>query len=186
MSQLARYEFVILIRQDVLTSHVSELQESFKTAIEGKGGQVVSVEYCGLLGLAYPVKRNNRAHFIIFDVETKPGSLEELERKLRVSEDVIRFLNIRVEEFGQKPSVLAKSHANREQFGKAQFRQDSSSRPAASTSRASSGGSPSASAGATSSSGTSSGATSGDASASLDDKAKDVSDVAAPTHKETI
>ncbi|WP_216476179.1 30S ribosomal protein S6 [Candidatus Hepatobacter penaei] len=185
MSQLARYEFVILIRQDVLTSHVSELQESFKTAIEGQGGQVVSVEYCGLLGLAYPVKRNNRAHFIIFDVETKPGALEELERKLRVSEDVIRFLNIRVEEFGQKPSVLAKSHANREQFGKAQFRQDSSARTSVSTSRAS-GGASSSSAGVTSSSGTSSGATSGDALVSSDDKVKDASDGAASTHKETI
>jgi len=95
--------------------------------VEGVGGRVAHIEYCGLLSLAYPVARNSRAHFLIFDIESKPGVLGDLERKLRVSEDVIRFLRVRVETFGKKPSVLAQSHVNREQFGRAQFRHDRSS-----------------------------------------------------------
>ena len=130
---LARYELVVLVRQDVSTSHVESLQDEFKSPVEGAGGRVDHIEYCGLLSLAYPVARNNRAHFLIFDIESKPDALVDLERKLRMSEDVIRFLRVRVEAFGKKPSVLAQSHVNREQFGRAQFRHDragSSEKPA--------------------------------------------------------
>ena len=63
-----RYELIVLVRQDVSTSHVEGLQADFKSSVESAGARVAHIEYCGLLSLAYPIMRNNRAHFLIFSV----------------------------------------------------------------------------------------------------------------------
>lgn len=121
----ARYEFSVIIRPDIATSRVSELEAEIRSVTEKAGGKVVHAEYCGLMSLAYPVTKNTKAHFILFDIEAPTQALSPLEHFLRFSGDVLRFLRVRVRAFSEKPSVLASSHVNREQFGKAQFRQPS-------------------------------------------------------------
>ena len=123
MSNLSiKYELVLLIRQDVSTAHVNDLQETFKEVIAKNQGHVRYAEYCGLLSLAYPIQRNKKAHFLLFHFEAPGGSLADLEHKARLSPDVLRFLKIKVDDFGRTPSVLAQSHLQREQFGKVQTR----------------------------------------------------------------
>lgn len=120
--ELVSYELVLLVRQDVSTAHVNDVQTNFKDLIIKNGGEVVYSEYCGLISLAYPVQRNKKAHFSLFHFKAPPSASDELEHKARLSPDILRFLKIKVEQFEQTPSLLAQSHLQREQFGKAQMR----------------------------------------------------------------
>jgi len=97
----------VVLRSDISASHVKETQESCKKIVEEKGGAVVYMEHCGLLSLAYPIKHYKKAHYLLFDIEAAPDGLDELEHKVRISSEVLRFLRFRVKVFGKRPSVLA-------------------------------------------------------------------------------
>lgn len=104
----ALYELIFVIRQGVAVSQVEELQKMCEDMIKKEGGTVENQEYCGLLTLAYPIGANKRAHYVLFDVKGPPGMLKPLDQKLRLTQDVIRHLAVRVDEFGERPSVLSK------------------------------------------------------------------------------
>ena len=107
------YEHVYLARQDVTTQQVDELTAHFKGVIEQQGGTVASSEYWGLKSLSYRLRKNRKAHFTLMNVDAPPAALAEIERQERLSEDVLRYLTVRVDEHEAGPSAMMRK-ADRE------------------------------------------------------------------------
>ena len=100
------YEHVFLVRQDVSTTAVETMMKDYQKVIEGLGGKVPKTEYWGLKTLAYKVKKNRKAHYAFFHLDTPPAAVAEMERQMRISSDVLRFLTIKVEELEQGESAM--------------------------------------------------------------------------------
>jgi small subunit ribosomal protein S6 len=100
------YEHVYLARQDVSAQQVEELTAQYKGIIEQAGGTVAKVEYWGVKTLSYRMKKNRKAHFTLLNISAPPAAVAEVERQMRLSEDVLRFMTIRVEEHEEGPSAM--------------------------------------------------------------------------------
>ena len=102
------YETVVIARQDISPSHVEEMAESFAKVLTDNKAKCTKTEYCGLRPLAYPMNKNRKGHYVVMNIDAAPEALDELERQMRINEDVLRFLSIRVEEHNDGPSPLYK------------------------------------------------------------------------------
>jgi small subunit ribosomal protein S6 len=100
------YEHVFLTRQDASVQQVEELTTQFKSIIEQTGGKVSKAEQWGVKSLAYRLRKNRKAHFTLLNVDAPPAALNEIERQERLSEDVLRYLTIRVDEHEEGPSAM--------------------------------------------------------------------------------
>lgn len=100
------YEHVFLARQDVTAQQVEEMTTRYKDVIEQLGGKVTKSEYWGVKSLTYRMQKNRKAHFTLFNVDAPPAALTEVERQMRLSEDVLRYLTVRVEELEEGPSAM--------------------------------------------------------------------------------
>jgi small subunit ribosomal protein S6 len=103
---MALYEHVYLARQDVSAQQVEALSEQFKAIIEQHGGKVEKIEYWGVKSLAYRINKNRKAHFTLFNLDASASAVAEMERQMRINEDVLRFLTVRIEELEQGPSAM--------------------------------------------------------------------------------
>jgi small subunit ribosomal protein S6 len=99
------YEHVFLARQDLSQSQVDALAATATEIVETNGGKVTKTETWGLKGLAYKIKRNRKAHFVLLNVEAPAGVVAELERQTQINEDVLRYMTVRVDEHEGGPSV---------------------------------------------------------------------------------
>jgi small subunit ribosomal protein S6 len=103
---MALYEHIYLARQDVTAQQVDALTAQFKSVIESFGGKVEKTEYWGLKSLAYRIKKNRKAHFSLLNIDAPPPALAEMERQMGISEDIIRFMTVRVEALEEGPSAM--------------------------------------------------------------------------------
>ncbi len=102
------YEHVFLARQDISAQQVDSMMESYKTIISDGGGTTGKTEYWGLKNLAYKIKKNRKAHFSFMNIDAPHAAVAEMERQMRLSSDVIRFMTIRVKEHDTDPSPMMK------------------------------------------------------------------------------
>ena len=107
---MAYYESVLVFRQDLTESQVKEKAAKFTEIIKELGGDVKSTEFWGLKNLAYIIRKNRKAHYVMLNIELDGSQINELERRSRIDEDVIRFLNVRVEELSTTPSIMMKKN----------------------------------------------------------------------------
>jgi small subunit ribosomal protein S6 len=103
---MALYEHVYLARQDVSAQQVEALTESYKIIVEGLGGKFEKVEYWGVKSLAYRIKKNRKSHFTLINIDAPPAAITEMERQQGISEDVLRFITIRVDAHESGPSAM--------------------------------------------------------------------------------
>ena len=103
---MALYEHVYMARQDVSAQQVETLTDQFKSVVEGLGGSFAKVEYWGVKSLAYRIRKNRKAHFSLINISAPPAALAEMERQMQISEDVLRFMTIRVDEHEDGPSAM--------------------------------------------------------------------------------
>jgi small subunit ribosomal protein S6 len=103
---MALYEHVFLARQDLAQAQVDQLAETATKIIEDNQGKVVKTETWGLRNLAYRVKKNRKAHYVMLDIDAPAGAVAELERQTAINEDVIRYMTVRVDAHEQGPSVM--------------------------------------------------------------------------------
>ena len=103
---MALYEHIFLARQDVTAQQVEALTEQMKSVIQSNGGSVAKTEYWGIKSLAYRVKKNRRAHFTMMNIDAPAAAVTEMERQMRINEDVIRILTTRVEAHEEGPSAM--------------------------------------------------------------------------------
>ncbi len=99
------YEHVFLARQDLSQAQVDALAATATEIVETNAGKVTKTEAWGLKNLAYKIKRNRKAHFVLLNIDAPPGVVLELERQTQINEDVIRYLTVRVDELEDGPSV---------------------------------------------------------------------------------
>jgi small subunit ribosomal protein S6 len=100
------YENVFVARQDISSTQVEALAETLAQIVTQQGGQVAKREYWGLRNLAYRIKKNRKGHYMLFNLDAPPAAVSELERNMRINEDVLRYLTIRVEALEEGPSVV--------------------------------------------------------------------------------
>ena len=112
------YEHVFLARQDLSAQQVEDLTKQYSDVITGLGGKVTKNEYWGLKSLSYRINKNRKAHMTLLNVDAPPAAITEIERQERLSEDVLRYLTIRVEELEEGPSaMMRKSDRDRDERG---------------------------------------------------------------------
>ena len=118
------YEHVYLARQDLSAQQVEEMTGTFKGVLEGLGGKLVSdPEYCGVKTLSFRIRKNRKAHFTLLNLDAPSAALNEIERQERLSEDVLRYLTVRVGEHEEGPSaMMRKSDRDRDERGGGGFR----------------------------------------------------------------
>jgi small subunit ribosomal protein S6 len=102
---VALYEHVFLARQDLSQAQVDALAATATEIVESNQGKVTKTETWGLKGLAYKIKRNRKAHFVMLNIEAPAGVVAELERQTGLNEDIIRYITVRVDEHEAGPSV---------------------------------------------------------------------------------
>ena len=107
------YESVFIARQDISTTQVESMTDDFAGIITNAGGTIHKREYWGLRSLAYRIKKNRKGHYIMFNFETDGPTLKEYERIMGLNEDVLRFLNIRIEEVEEGPSIIMQNKGER-------------------------------------------------------------------------
>ncbi|QKV18429.1 30S ribosomal protein S6 [Oricola thermophila] len=103
---MAYYEHVFLARQDISSQQADELVEHFKGILEEHGGKVEKVENWGLKSLQYRIKKNRKAHFALMNIDAPANAVQEMERQMRIHEDILRYMTIRVDELEEGPSAM--------------------------------------------------------------------------------
>lgn len=103
---MALYESVIIGRQDLTPSQFETLMEKFISVIQSFKGEIKKRESWGLRNLAYKINKNRKGHYILLNIESPPEAILEYERLMRLDEDIIRFLTIKIKHVDEKPSPL--------------------------------------------------------------------------------
>ena len=103
---------------------VETLTKEFSTIVEEGGGSVPKVEHWGLRTLAYRMKKNRKAHYILLNIDAPTDAVQEMERNMRIHEDVLRHLTIKVEELEEGPSIIMQSKGSRDDRGRDDRRRD--------------------------------------------------------------
>jgi small subunit ribosomal protein S6 len=114
---MALYEHVFLARQDMSQQQVDELVERFKGIISEGGGSVGRVENWGLKSLTYRINKNRKAYYTLMDLTCPPAALNELERQMGLSEDILRFMTIKVEQHEEGASAMMQKREERSERG---------------------------------------------------------------------
>ena len=102
---MALYEHVFMARQDISQSQVEGLIKEYADIITEGGGKVGKVEYWGVKNLAYKIKKNRKAHYALMNLDAPHAAVAEMERRMGISTDVIRFMTIKVEAHETEPSI---------------------------------------------------------------------------------
>ena len=92
------YEIMFIVRPDVEEAELDKLSEGFSANVTNGGGEVKSVEKMGRRRLAYTVRKFNDGFYILLNVAAAGSLITEIERRLRVSEQVIKFITVRMDE----------------------------------------------------------------------------------------
>ena len=104
--RMALYEHTVMTRQDISAQQAEALNDTIKALIEEGGGSVAKIEYWGLRNLTYRIKKNRKAYYTLMDLDAPADALKEMERQMGLSEDVLRFMTIKVEKHEEGPSAM--------------------------------------------------------------------------------
>ena len=104
---MAFYESVVITRPELTETQVENLKNELVAIITSESGKVESTENWGLRNLAYKVKKNKKGHYFLLNIVCNPSAVFEYERQMRINEDIIRFLTIKINNISEKPSILS-------------------------------------------------------------------------------
>src|SRR5277367_3860675 len=108
------YENVFIARQDISGAQVDALADGFTQLIVDNGGEIKKREYWGLRNLAYRMRKNRKGHYVLMNLAAPPAAIAELERTMRINEDVLRYLTIRVEAHEEGASAIMQNRGSRD------------------------------------------------------------------------
>jgi len=112
---LTYYENVFIARQDISQPQAEALGEAFAKVVADLGGKVTKREYWGLRNLAFRIKKNRKGHYLLLNIDAPAAAVHEMERQMRINEDVIRHLTVRVEELEEGPSAMMRARDQRDE-----------------------------------------------------------------------
>lgn len=125
------YESVYIARPDISATQVETLTADMTKILEENGGKVTKDEYWGLKSLAYRIKKNRKGHYSLMNIDAPAAALTEMERNMRLHEDVLRYMSIRVDEHEEEPSVMMQSKSSRDDRDRGRGQDDDRPKPAA-------------------------------------------------------
>ncbi|MGB0660444.1 MAG: 30S ribosomal protein S6 [Mangrovicoccus sp.] len=99
------YEHVFISRQDLSNAQAEGLIEHFSTVLSDNGGTVVGSEYWGVKTMAYKINKNRKGHYAFLKTDAPSPAVQEMERLMRLHEDVMRVMTIKVDEHDDGPSI---------------------------------------------------------------------------------
>ena len=111
---MALYESVIIGRQDLTTSQFETIVNEFISVIETLKGTILKKESWGLRNLAYKINKNRKGHYMLLNIDGPADAIVEYERLMRLHEDIIRFLTMRIKSVDEKPSPLMSNKSERQ------------------------------------------------------------------------
>ena len=100
------YEHIYLARQDVSPQQVEEMTNTLTEVLSQGGGKVTKNEYWGLKSLSYRIQKNRKAHYSLLNIDAPAPAIAEMERPMRINEDILRFMTVRVDELEEGPSAM--------------------------------------------------------------------------------
>ena len=112
-SKMALYESVIIGRQDLTPGQFETLLEKFIAVIQSFKGEIKKRENWGIRNLAYKINKNRKGHYMLLNIDGPPEAIQEYERLMRLDEDIIRFLTIKIKSIDKKPSPLMVNNSDR-------------------------------------------------------------------------
>lgn len=108
---MAYYESVFIARQEISAQQADALADQFAGVIADNDGQVTKREIWGLKTLAYRIKKNRKGHYVMFNIDGPSSSVQEMERQMRLNEDILRILTVKVDELDEGPSAQVQSRS---------------------------------------------------------------------------
>ena len=114
---MALYEHVFIARQDLSNAQAEGLVEHFGQVLADNGGKVVGSEYWGLKTMAYKISKNRKGHYAYLKSEAPAPAVHEMERLMRLHEDVMRVLTVKVDAHEEGPSAVIQSRNQRDDRG---------------------------------------------------------------------
>jgi len=111
------YENVFIARQDISATQADTLAETYSNVIAENGGKVTKRENWGLRNIAYRIKKNRKGHYVLLNIDGPPAAVQEMERQMRISEDVLRYLTTRVDELEEGPSAMMRRSRDDDERG---------------------------------------------------------------------
>ena len=102
---MALYEHVFIARQDISSQQVEALTDMITAVLEENGGEITKKEYWGIKSLAYRVKKNRKGHYSLLNIDAEHSAIAEMERRISLNDDIIRFMTLRVDEHETEESV---------------------------------------------------------------------------------
>src|SRR5690242_8198648 len=111
---MAFYESTFITRQDLSRQDITKLADSLTTIVEQGGGKVVKNEYWGLRSLSYRIQKNRKGHYTMLAIDAPAAAIKEMERNIRINEDIIRALTVRVEALEEGPSAMMQQSRSRD------------------------------------------------------------------------
>ncbi|MEO0388619.1 MAG: 30S ribosomal protein S6 [Pseudomonadota bacterium] len=121
---MALYEHVFIARQDLSNAQAEGLIEHFGTVLSDNGGAVVGTEYWGLKTMAYKINKNRKGHYAFMKSDSPSVAVEEMERLMRLHEDVMRVMTIKVDEHEDGPSAVIQAKNAKDERGSRGPRRD--------------------------------------------------------------
>jgi small subunit ribosomal protein S6 len=110
------YEVTFVVRQDAAPNLVENIASGISKVVKDSGGDITKTEFCGLRQFAYPIKKSKKGHYVLLNVMCDGAVIHEVGRQLRINEDVVRHLSVRVPALCNTPSALMQSRHYREHF----------------------------------------------------------------------
>ena len=108
------YESTFIVRPDASNQQVEAITAAMTELVRNHGGAVPKSEYWGLKSLSYRIKKNRKGHYVMLGLDAPAPAVDELERNLRINEDVIRYLTVRVEAMDDSPSAMMQAKHGRD------------------------------------------------------------------------
>lgn len=125
---MRKYELIFIVRQDSTPNQVENLAQAYAEIIRTHGGSIEKTEFCGLRNLAYRINKNKKGHYVLMNLLATPAGIAEVERQMKISEEVLRCLTVKVEELDNNPSHLMQHRGFREDRNRLPYEDDYFSR----------------------------------------------------------
>ena len=109
------YEHVFISRQDLSNAQAESLVEHFGTVLSDNGGKVVESEYWGVKTMAYKINKNRKGHYAFLKTDSPAPAVQEMERLMRLHDDVMRVMTIKVDAHEEGPSVVIQAKSAKEE-----------------------------------------------------------------------
>ena len=103
------YETVFVLSNNLTEKSAEEKISECEDIIKKDGGKTLKKEYWGVRTLAYKIKKNFKGHYFLLNLETSFDAISKIENKLKIDEDSLRFMNIRIKKFDKEPSMMYKT-----------------------------------------------------------------------------